>query len=306
MLEGAHDNYHGYQAEEIKMPRRANETLALMDGFDLPMLFDAFWQPAELAFLFGAPGVGKSLLAVQVAEALARGNRILGEGPSEIPPQRVLYVDLVMGGRHFAARYEPYEFASGFYRDAPVNHDLFDWLLHMITVFEFKIIVIDDLTMIDERSDGVRASLQLMHELRLLAGAYSTSILVLGDSYPLVFDRSPERALRRSQVLCSVADSTFALLAPPDAEKGRRNLVQTRSRSDELIWTAANPLPCFLERLPNGLTGFRFDPPAIDKELQEKIAAIKQMHDRAGKTFRTIAAELNISKSQAQRLHSLG
>ena len=92
---------------------------------------------------------------------------------------------------------------------------------------------------------------------------------------------------------------------PPDADKGRRDLVQTRSRSDELIWTAANPLPCTLTQLGGGLTGFRFDPPEIDKELNEKIAAIKQMHDHEGKTFRAIAAELGISKSQAQRLHGL-
>ena len=67
--------------------------------------------------------------------------------------------------------------------------------------------------------------------------------------------------------------------------------VQTRSRSDELIGAS--------------LAGFRFDPPEIDKELNEKIATIKQMHDQEGKTFRAIAGELGISKSQAQRLHGL-
>ena len=39
---------------------------------------------------------------------------------------------------------------------------------------------------------------------------------------------------------------------------------------------------------------------------QEKIAVIRQMHDHEHKTFRAIAAELGISKSQAQRLHGLG
>lgn len=292
---------------EVTMPRRANDTFKMIDGPELPMLFDSFWQPAELALLFGHPGVGKSLLAVQIAEAIARGNRILGEGAAEIPPQRVLYVDLVMSARQFAARYSPYEFGPEFYRDTPpFDRDLFEWLIDMVNGFEFKVIVIDDLSMIGHSSDGIRESLQLMHDLRVLSRGFAASILVLADSYPMVFQNaSDERVLRRSQILCSVADSTFALTVPPDADKGRRDLVQTRSLSDELIWTAASPLPCTLTQLDGGLTGFRFDPPEIDKELNEKIAAIKQMHDHEGKTFRAIAAELGISKSQAQRLHGL-
>jgi hypothetical protein len=43
-----------------------------------------------------------------------------------------------------------------------------------------------------------------------------------------------------------------------------------------------------------GQTGFRFHPPEIDKDLQRQIAVIRQMHDHEGKTFRAIAAELNI------------
>src|SRR4051794_41028940 len=133
MLNDSHNYYHDEGLErQITMPRRANDTFAMIDGPDLPMLFDTFWQPAELALLFGSPGVGKSLLAVQIAEAIARGNRTFGEGDSEIPPQRVLYVDLVMSGLQFASRYEPYEFASEFYRDTPpFERGLIDWLVHM-------------------------------------------------------------------------------------------------------------------------------------------------------------------------------
>src|SRR4051794_7053392 len=120
MLNDSHNYYNEKGLErQFTMPRRAKETFSMIDGPDLPMVFDAFWQPAELALLFGSRGVGKSLLAVQIAEAIARGTRILGEGDSEIPPQRVLYVDLVMSGLQFASRYEPYEFAPEFYRDTP-------------------------------------------------------------------------------------------------------------------------------------------------------------------------------------------
>jgi hypothetical protein len=41
-------------------------------------LFDAFWLKGELAFLFGSTGVGKSILAVQIADAIAKGAKIQG------------------------------------------------------------------------------------------------------------------------------------------------------------------------------------------------------------------------------------
>ena len=81
MLDDSNNYFDDGEPErEVMMPRRANDAFAMIDGPELPMLFDSFWQPAELALLFGHPGVGKSLLAVQIAEAIARGNRILGEG----------------------------------------------------------------------------------------------------------------------------------------------------------------------------------------------------------------------------------
>src|SRR2546430_14470578 len=37
------------------------------------MLFDEFWREGELAVLFGDTGVGKSVLAMQIGDAIARG-----------------------------------------------------------------------------------------------------------------------------------------------------------------------------------------------------------------------------------------
>ena len=58
---------------EISDLRRANECIAAA-GRERPkaQLFDEFWREGELAMLFGAAGTGKSLLAVQVADAERR------------------------------------------------------------------------------------------------------------------------------------------------------------------------------------------------------------------------------------------
>ncbi len=42
------------------------------------MLFGEFWFEGEICILFADTNVGKSILAVQIADALSRGNRIDG------------------------------------------------------------------------------------------------------------------------------------------------------------------------------------------------------------------------------------
>src|SRR4051812_44836965 len=68
------------------------------------LLFDEFWREGDLALLFGAAGTGKSVLAMQIADSLARGREISGFGMTA-KRQRVLYVDLRLSGRHFDLRY---------------------------------------------------------------------------------------------------------------------------------------------------------------------------------------------------------
>src|SRR5438128_1663912 len=86
------------------LPRKANDCIADVKAFKPPgKLFDAFWRQDELALLFGAPATGKTVLAVQIADALASGEAIDGfKMPDE--GQKVLYVDLVHSDEQFHMR----------------------------------------------------------------------------------------------------------------------------------------------------------------------------------------------------------
>ena len=67
-------------------------------------LFGDLWRQGELAIMFADTGVGKSILAVQIAEALARGIPIEPLAmPSE--PRRVLYLDFELSFTQFSERY---------------------------------------------------------------------------------------------------------------------------------------------------------------------------------------------------------
>src|SRR5580765_3916158 len=92
-------------AEHASRPRKVNECINAVKHLAPPeMLFDEFWREGELALLFGASGTGKSVLAVQIADAIARGRPIDGFRMSE-KRQKVLYVDLDLSEMQFRVRY---------------------------------------------------------------------------------------------------------------------------------------------------------------------------------------------------------
>src|SRR5688572_29927954 len=96
------------ESVEILMLRRVNECISgLGDCSGGEQLFDGFWREGELALMLGPAGAGKSVLAVQIADALARGCGMEG---FQMPAGRrkVLYVDLAFSDRQFGERYSYY------------------------------------------------------------------------------------------------------------------------------------------------------------------------------------------------------
>jgi len=109
-------------------------------------LFDDMWLTGEMAVCFGERGVGKSILAVQIAESIAAGKRMrwgdAATGSLSEPPasaggptaenlaaaqtERVLYFDFELSRQQFEARYcydpdpddpfifSPHQFSPGF------------------------------------------------------------------------------------------------------------------------------------------------------------------------------------------------
>jgi len=293
-------------------PRKANECFIDAKKFEPPaQLFDEFWREGELALLFGESGAGKSVLAVQIADALARGRPLDG---FLMPRSRrkVLYVDLNLTDKQFQVRNTyfcldrlrpvSYRFSENLYRDRPAStDDLCEWLHNMIVENGFGAIIIDDLSAVKRTHDGTRETLGVMRRLRKLREELDVSILVVTDAES-PRDGVSEGDLKRSRVVCTVADSVFAI--GRDAED--RYLVQTRSRSAAISWTEKNAPVGRIKMKESALLGFEFDErfaPKIDEETRAVIGQINSLHV-AGRSYRAIAAELGISKSQAHRLHA--
>ena len=117
---------------DMLLVRPANEVQELAGKWEpMKQLFGPLWLAEEVAVLYSTPGVGKSSLAVQIGESLARGVPIAPfDKPlpgCEVPPQRVLYIDFELTLQQFTRRYSTtsddglrvenlYEFSPAFLR----------------------------------------------------------------------------------------------------------------------------------------------------------------------------------------------
>ena len=211
-------------------------------------LFDVFWCKGELAFLFGETGVGKSILAVQIADAISRGEKIqVFDGPQK--PMRVGYFAFELSASHLLKRYSDDNLFSDNFLifeidprlPPPKGVNFQDLILQEIeqAIIEngIEVVVIDSLTAMP---DATKDALELMRKLRLLKMRQNISMLVIG--------RTPKRDLSRPLTeddmadlkhLINFCDSVFAL---GKSVKGKnvRYLIQIKCSSVELKYGSGN------------------------------------------------------------------
>ncbi|HMM78471.1 MAG TPA: AAA family ATPase [Pyrinomonadaceae bacterium] len=294
--------------------RRACDLMKTPEIEKREMLFDEFWTKGELAILFGEAGIGKSLLAMQIADALTRGRPIVEYLKMPETPLKVLYVDLVLNDAQFCRRYKreagdgevrAYEFSENLIYDRPPEGaDVAEWIRNAVDSNPLDIVIVDDLSVVSDTDDGTRERLRLLLELRKLSRVHGLSVLVLADSIPSGYELTTEAALRRGRVFCNYADSVFTIDGLDETDF--RMIVQTRSSGGDRFWTENNRLYARVSHSASGLLGLVF--PSCDRKkngLPDQILRIKELRDENKMTFRDIAEYLELSKSSVHRLYSM-
>lgn len=181
-------------------------------------LFGPLWRTGELAILAGPNGVGKTLLAIHLAESLARGVNAVDSGQlridsssensppstvnSQLAPQPVLYIDLCHSLDQFRQRYTcpsifperppvKYRFSSRFHRAGfdknfvvpeAFEGKFLDYYNHsikqLIARTRAKVIIIDDLAALTPTTLSTSAQARVLFNLKTFT-AHQEGISIL-------------------------------------------------------------------------------------------------------------------------------
>lgn len=284
------------------------------------MLFDELLYERELGILFSDTGCGKSILSVQIANSISKGEKIQGF-EFEAEKQKVVYFDFELSDKQFEKRYsrnytDHYKFSNNLLRVElnPLKADyseagfsnIEDYLNFSIekTIQETKakILIVDNITYLKNGVEKAKDALPLMKHLNFLKRKFGLSILALAHT--------PKRDLSRpitindlqgSKMLANFCDSCFAI-GTSHRDSGIRYLKQIKVRSSELKYDMENVIKCQIHQ-PDNFLRFEYMGWGNENEFlklhtdDEKTALIKEVKSwsEKGLSQRKIAKEMNIS-----------
>jgi RecA-family ATPase len=272
------DLNNGFQKNEIENNNTGNcfNIKPINDWIDdaknrpIPnMLFSELWYENEICILFADTNLGKSILALQISNALSKGISIIGF-KMEIIAQKVLYFDFELSDKQVENRYsnqycEHYIFSQNLLRveinpeeETPaLFKDIDEYLCfsleNAIIELDVKIVVIDNLTYLKTDTEKAKDALPLMKFLNSMKKKHNISLLVLAHtpkrdaSKPLT-----KNDLSGSKMLMNFCDSCFAI-GESAQETGLRYIKQIKQRNTELIYDIQNVIVCKIEKESNFL-----------------------------------------------------
>lgn len=303
----------------------ANEWIEQAKNRPIPkMLFSEFWFEGELCILFADTNLGKSILAVQIADSISRGENVKGF-QLEARKQPVLFLDFELSDKQLENRYsidyeQHYSWDANFIRieinpdaDFPAGQSFEDYLNESLELAikntGAKVIVIDNITYLRNDNEKAKDALPLMKHLMALKRKYGLSILVLAHT-PKRDSSKPlnQNDLQGSKMLINFCDSAFAIGA--SSQDGQlRYLKQVKQRNTEQIFDSDNVCICQINKPFNFL---QFELLSFGTELEhlkqrtneEKEGTAQKVMElnRQGKSLRQIGTELGISHMRASRI----
>ncbi|AMR32178.1 hypothetical protein A0256_12475 [Mucilaginibacter sp. PAMC 26640] len=296
--------------------------------FGKPMpysLFGEFWQQHELCVLFSDCNLGKSQLAVQLADSISKAEPIahFATAPSG---QTVLYIDCKLNSAQFAARYtspegQMYAFSEHLHRaefdpciDVPYksehyDEEIFDNIELALDATGATVIIINNLGNMCLGTDKPASTFALMRMLRLLKISRKISILVLVQTPRRNTYNPVTRAdLQGNNGLLNLVDSAFAI-GESHTKEGFRYLKQIKRSGGPIIYNDQNVVLMHSVRI-GGILQFEFQGQEAERQHlrrpgeQERSRMANEVADlsRQGQTQRQIALQMRISPSTVNKL----
>lgn len=271
----------------------------------------------EITCLFASTNIGKSIFAVQAAQAIASGT---GADPFIVQGsgRKVLYFDFELSSRQFARRYsqddghtfcKPFQFHDNFirlengYADPAPGETMTEYYLQSIAAavdeHGAKVAIIDNMTWIASKLEKAADAAPFMQGLIRLKRDKKLTIILLAhtpkrdQTRPLdIYD------LQGSAMVSNFIDAAFCI-GRSQQDGSIRYIKQVKARDGEIILGADNVAVCTLEKDGNFL-GFTFRHyeeerahlhQRTEKEGNEKEAKVLELRQQ-GKSYRAIAEEV--------------
>mgnify|MGYP000376032368 CR=1 FL=1 len=291
--------------------KTANRTVLEASLLPTPRaLWDSFWYEGELSCLFADSNVGKSILAVQIADRIARTDN-------------VLYLDFELSEKQFQLRYtdeygKPYTFPERLYRvsldcdallDADFEGTIIGSIEQMAQQTRCRIFIIDNLTYLCCAMEKGDAAGRLMIQLNNLKKRYGLSILVLAHTPKRSLDCPiTSNDLAGSKRLYNFFDSVFAI-GKSAQDGGLRYVKQLKVRygiysydADNVILYEIEKVDAFLQFVYRGYSTEKEHLKQLgDDESTRRDSQILEL-SRMGKSLREIASQVGCGKSTVGRV----
>ena len=313
------------EPDELLTIRSANTWLQRASELPVPqMLFGKFWYQGELCILFADSNLGKSIIAVQIANSISKGIAIK-PFEMEATPQPVLYCDFELSEKQFEARYsdnykDHYYFNENFFRaelnteiETPTGFKNFDEYLgfaleRAVVQSNARIIIVDNLTYLRSETEQAKDALPLMKQLKALKNRYNLSILALAHTPKRDMGKEITRNdLQGSKMLMNFCDSSFAV-GESMREKGMRYLKQIKQRNTDQVFGSGNVCLFKIDK-PHNFLHYEFV--GYGAENEHLRVQHGDGYDRAdealklrdeGLLLREIGERLGVSPQKADRL----
>ncbi|MEZ3557877.1 MAG: AAA family ATPase [Duncaniella sp.] len=298
---------------------------------DQKQLCGPLWYEGEICILFADTNVGKSILAVQIADMVANGmhcTTTLPELRPETLSQPVVYADFELSLVQFGRRYscphpdEPgrkvyYDFSQQFNRvelcydmssdDFTDDYATQAFADQVISDLEMRIeeamarvLIIDNITFMASGTESAADAMPLMKKLVALKKRHDLSILLLAHT--------PKRALcnpltrndlQGSKMLINFADSAFAI-GESNRGKDLRYIKQIKQRNCEQVYDRDNVLSCTIGKIYENFVGFS----SIGTDSEDSHLAERQRFSRSRTDMRKVADEMKTSGKSIDEIAS--
>lgn len=263
----------------------------------------------ENTVLFASSNVGKSILAVQIAEDIAR-------------TEKIYYIDLELSAKQFQQRYTDKEtkeihiFPSNFIR-AEVDPELIGGVdleqeildsIEEVAKNGTKFVIVDNLTFIcHDAEKSAQASEFMMKLIRLKKKYNLTTIVIAHTPKRRGYEPITQDDLAGSSKLISFFDAGIAM-ARSAKDNNLRYLKQVKVRSSEYVYDSDNVIVYDLVQ-PHGFLHFEVHGYAKEEahlnhgdpaDDTDEILDILRLQ-KSGNSLREIAKALDISLGKVQR-----